>query len=68
MAIVAKMIGDLNIDVLEMESVGTDPLARMFSIIQWGDFASFYLAMLNGVDPTPIAAIEHLKHELAERS
>jgi glucose/mannose-6-phosphate isomerase len=68
MAIVAKMIGDLDIDVLEMESVGTDPLARMFSIIQWGDFASFYLAMLNGVDPTPISAIEHLKHELAERS
>jgi glucose/mannose-6-phosphate isomerase len=68
MAIVAKMIGDMDIDVLEMESVGIDPLARMFSIIQWGDFASFYLAMLNGVDPTPIQAIEHLKHELAERS
>ena len=39
----------------------------MFSVIQWGDFVSFYLAMLNGVDPTPIAVIDHLKSELAER-
>ena len=52
---------------MEVESVGKAPLARMFSIIQWGDFASLYLAILNGVDPTPIAAIEHLKHELSER-
>jgi glucose/mannose-6-phosphate isomerase len=68
MAIVRKMIADLDIDVLEMESNGRSPLARMFSLIQWGDFASYYLAMLNGVDPTPIPVIEHLKQELAERS
>ena len=68
MAIVRKMIADLNIDVCEVESTGKDPLARMFSVIQWGDFASFYLAMLNDVDPTPVEAIDHLKRELAERS
>jgi glucose/mannose-6-phosphate isomerase len=67
MAIVRKMIADLKIAVAEVESVGTEPLARMFSVIQWGDFVSFYLAMLNGVDPTPIAVIDHLKSELAER-
>lgn len=67
MAIVRKMIADLGIPAVEVETVGDDTLARMFSIIQWGDFASFYLAMLNGVDPTPIEAIDHLKRELAER-
>ncbi len=36
----------------------------------WGcilaDFASVYAAILNGVDPTPVALIEKLKQELAE--
>jgi glucose/mannose-6-phosphate isomerase len=68
MAIVRKMIADGEIDVEEFESVGKSPLARMFSVIQWGDFASFYLAMLNDVDPTPVEAIDHLKRELSERS
>lgn len=67
MAIVRKMIADLGIPVAEVETVGQSALARMFSVIQWGDFASYYLAILNGVDPTPIAAIDHLKKELAER-
>jgi glucose/mannose-6-phosphate isomerase len=67
MAIVRKMIADFGIPVAEVETVGQSPLARMFSVIQWGDFASYYLAILNGVDPTPIAAIDHLKAELAER-
>lgn len=35
----------------------------------WGtilaDFASIYLAVLNGVDPTPVALIERLKKELS---
>jgi glucose/mannose-6-phosphate isomerase len=35
----------------------------------WGcilaDFVSIYVAILNGVDPTPVAIIEKLKHELA---
>jgi len=67
MAIVRKMIADLGIPVTEVETAGQSSLARMFSVIQWGDFASYYLAILNGVDPTPIAAIDHLKQELAER-
>jgi len=67
MAIVRKMIADLGIPAVEVETAGEDTLSRMFSIIQWGDFASFYLAMLNGVDPTPIEAIDHLKRELSER-
>lgn len=35
----------------------------------WGsilaDYVSIYLAILNGVDPTPVVLIEKLKHELA---
>lgn len=68
MAIVRKMIADLGVPVTDMKSSGEGTLARMLSLVQWGDFVSYYMAMQNGVDPTPIAAIDHLKRELAERT
>ncbi len=46
-------------------SHGASPLARLFSLVQLGDYASCYLALLYGVDPTPVAAIERLKDRLA---
>jgi len=49
----------------EVWSQGTSLLARMFSLIQYGDWVSFYLAILNNQDPTPVEAIDHLKSELA---
>jgi glucose/mannose-6-phosphate isomerase len=40
-------------------------LSRMLSTMLLGDFASVYLAYLNGVDPTPVKKIDALKKELA---
>jgi glucose/mannose-6-phosphate isomerase len=51
--------------VSEIWSEGTSPLARMFSLVHLGDWVSYYLALLHGVDPTPVAAIDHLKKELS---
>jgi glucose/mannose-6-phosphate isomerase len=39
-------------------------LAQMFSLIVLGDYASVYLALLRGVDPTPVGTIEKLKVHL----
>ena len=44
---------------------GDTPLERMFSLIQLGDFTSYYLAVVNDTDPTPVEAIETLKKALA---
>jgi len=44
---------------------GNGRLARMFSLIYLGDFVSYYLAILNGIDPTPIRNIESLKKQLS---
>ena len=41
-------------------------LARIFSLMYIGDFASFYLAILNNIDPTPVETIDYLKKELAK--
>lgn len=45
---------------------GEGLLARLLSLIYLGDWASFYLAALYGVDPTPVKVIEHLKKKMAE--
>ena len=54
------------IKVLEVSSSGKELLARIFSLVYMGDFVSFYLAILNGIDPTPVEKITYLKKELAK--
>jgi glucose/mannose-6-phosphate isomerase len=48
------------------ESPAGGRLARMLATMLLGDFASVYLAYLNGVDPTPVKKIDALKKELAK--
>jgi len=50
--------------VIEVHSKGEGLLARIFSLICLGDFASFYLAILNRVDPTPVESVMYLKRML----
>ena len=52
----------------EIWSEGDSLLARIFSLVYLGDFVSFYLAILNGVDPTPVKMIDLLKKELEKGS
>jgi len=49
-----------------VEAKGNSPLAQMMSLVLFGDYVSFYLALMNGVDPTPVAPIDYLKKRLAE--
>ncbi len=52
--------------IREVWSEGDSLLARIFSLVYLGDFVSFYLAILNGVDPTPVKMIDLLKKELGK--
>jgi glucose/mannose-6-phosphate isomerase len=49
-----------------VETWGDGPLAHLLSAVAYGDWTSYYLALLDGVDPTSIAAIDYLKARLAE--
>lgn len=49
---------------IPVESEGRTTLARMFSLIHLGDWVSYWLAALNGVDPSPVPIIENLKQQL----
>lgn len=45
---------------------GQQPLTQMMSLVLLGDYASCYLALLNGVDPYPVPAVDYLKKRLAQ--
>jgi glucose/mannose-6-phosphate isomerase len=47
------------------EGRGATPLERVLSLVLIGDLVSAYLAVLEDVDPTPVAAIESFKAALA---
>jgi glucose/mannose-6-phosphate isomerase len=44
---------------------GDSPVERLASLVALVDYASAYLALLHGVDPTPITPIDELKRALA---
>lgn len=52
----------------EIPARGSSALAQMMSSIYTGDFTSYYLAILYGVDPTPVNIISFLKSRLAQTS
>jgi len=45
---------------------GESALAQMLWAIHYGDFVSYYLAMLYGADPSPVQSIVYLKERLAQ--
>lgn len=67
MDIVKSLVEQHGVEVVNISSTGPTPLTRMFSLIQKGDFVSYYLAVLNEIDPTPVEVIEKLKKMLAEK-
>ena len=52
------------VEVKEFVAQGNSVLARMFSLISLGDWLSYYLALLAGVDPSPVPVIMQLKSKL----
>ena len=50
--------------ITRVEPRGKSLLARLLSLIYIGDFTSFYLAILNKINPTPVDRIGKLKNSL----
>ena len=48
-----------------LKSQGGPPLAQLLEMLLLGDYVSYYLALLNGVDPVPTPAIEFAKERLS---
>ncbi|HEU0103250.1 MAG TPA: bifunctional phosphoglucose/phosphomannose isomerase [Mycobacteriales bacterium] len=57
----ADLAGERGVGVSALLAEGSSPVARLASLICVTDFASTYLALAEGTDPTPVAAITALK-------
>ena len=66
--VTSKLLAKAGIDHEFVEASGEGALARMLSAVHLGDYASFYLSMLNEVDPTSTDAINLVKQQLAQSS
>jgi glucose/mannose-6-phosphate isomerase len=49
-----------------VDGEGKSALSQMASLVSIGDFTSYYLAILYGVDPSPVEVINYLKDRLAK--
>jgi glucose/mannose-6-phosphate isomerase len=54
-------------NVIEVPPKGKSQLAKMMYLMCLGDFTSCYLAVLRGIDPSPVDIITELKKRLAEK-
>jgi glucose/mannose-6-phosphate isomerase len=48
-----------------VDAQGASPLAQVMTSLFFGDFVSYYLALLYGTDPSPVPPIVRLKEKLA---
>ncbi len=58
------MVEGFNTDAIEAR--GGTRLAHQWTLLHFGDYTAYYLAIAYGVDPTPVEAIEGLKRRLKE--
>jgi glucose/mannose-6-phosphate isomerase len=61
----ADIASDAGAAIEEVRAPNLGPLASLLALIHTGDYASCYLALVRGVDPTPVDVITGLKAALA---
>lgn len=54
------------IEVSELVAEGDSPLEQLASLVALIDYTTVYLALLLGIDPTPVTAISELKERIAQ--
>ncbi len=59
------MLEGLNTDFVDAR--GKSSLAQIWTLILFGDYMAYYLAMGYGVDPTPVEALVRFKEEMAKK-
>jgi len=65
LALTEDALAEAGIPSRRVVAEGDSPLERVLSLVLLGDLVSMYLAVLSGVDPTPVEPIERFKAALA---
>jgi|ADKI01.1.fsa_nt_gi Bacterial phospho-glucose isomerase C-terminal region. len=66
MEVVESMLKQ-RMDVFAIQSTSDNPLNALLEYTVIGDWASYYTALLDAIDPSPVAPIEELKKRLKEK-
>jgi glucose/mannose-6-phosphate isomerase len=64
--ITSELIKEFSGEIMSVYADGDSLLAKLFSLIQKGDYLSYFLAKAYKVDPLPVKRIQELKRRLAE--
>jgi len=62
----AEMLSNAKVSYEIVDARGESALSQMMSLVYFGDWVSYYLALLNETDPSPVKIIDFLKKRLAE--
>lgn len=62
--ITARLLSGMRPAPIIVRPEGTRILSQLLWAIAYGDFVSLYLALLNGLNPTPVDLVEKFKHEM----
>ncbi|MQF70332.1 bifunctional phosphoglucose/phosphomannose isomerase [SAR202 cluster bacterium AD-804-J14_MRT_500m] len=64
--ITEELLESVDISFCDVAGAGNNPLSQILSTVLLGDYTSYYLALLQGIDPSPVSAIESIKQRLSE--
>ena len=64
--IVMDMLNEIGVDQFKLEVSGDDFIDRFLLLIHYGDWLSYWCAILHKMDPSPVQNIEKLKNKLSE--
>ena len=62
--VTADLLREKGVEVEVIDMPGESVFEKMFGSILIADFASYYLALKYGIDPTPVDMVEDLKKML----
>jgi glucose/mannose-6-phosphate isomerase len=63
--ITCNLLEQAGIGYFTVDAQGASPLSQLMSLILFGDYVSYYLAILYAIDPAPVKVIDYLKEQLA---
>ena len=64
--VTAELLRQAKVSYEIVDGWGESALSHMMSLILFGDWVSYYLALLYETDPSPVRVIDYLKKRLAE--
>ena len=65
--VTTELLGRVHVPVEQVRFAGANALSEALQAVYLGDHVSFYLALLNGADPSPNESIDYLKAQLARK-